>query len=325
MNFKLILIFILLFESVLSQNVELKIENITQKLTSKNTLDVYYLNILDSLSISESVIDSYNENELITIFDKNNDFKKLVAFYYLSEINELKCKEILLKNINNPEVIKFNMIDFYESTFGDELARITFHRIRKNKSSEYEDFVKYIENLILSDANSNSVFKAGLIKKLEIIEENHEILIKISKEKKFPESIIQLAKFQNDDDIEIIINYLTDDKNNVYGVKAIQSFPNNAFLPYLIKIFKNDWKERYFNFPKWRTLYQTLVFYPDAPEIHEAFKKTISTRNKKKREYLSKYLYMALIKYPNPKFEIYKNTLNYDRNDYLFDLELNID
>ena len=87
--------------------------------------------------------------------------------------------------------------------------------------------------------------------------------------------------------------------------------------------FKKDWKERYFNFPKWRTLYQTLAFYPDSPETHEAFKKTISTRNKKKREYLSKYLDIALIKSPNPKFEVYKNSLNYNRNDYLFDLELN--
>ena len=53
MNFKLILIFILSFKSVLSQNVELKIENITNKLASKNTLDVNYLNILDSLFKSE--------------------------------------------------------------------------------------------------------------------------------------------------------------------------------------------------------------------------------------------------------------------------------
>ena len=323
MNFKLILIFILLFESVLSQNVELKIENITQKLVSKNTLDVNYLNILDSLSKSESFIDSYNENELITIFDKNNDFKKLVAFYYIAGINELKSKEILLKNINNPKVIKFNMPDFYESTFGDELTRITFHKMKENKSSNYDDFVKYIENLILNDANSNSIFKAGLIKNLEIIEENHELLRKIAIEKKFPESIIQLAKFQNENDIEIIINYLIDEKYDVYGIKAVQSFPNNSFLPYLIKIFKKDWKERYFNFPKWRTLYQTLAFYPDSPETHEAFKKTISTRNKKKREYLSKYLDIALIKSPNPKFEVYKNSLNYNRNDYLFDLELN--
>jgi hypothetical protein len=215
------------------------------------------------------------------------------------------------------------MPDFYESTFGDELTRITFHKMKENKSSNYDDFVKYIENLILNDANSNSIFKVGLIKNLEIIEENHELLRKITKEKKIPESIIQLAKFQNENDIEIIINYLIDEKYDVYGIKAVQSFPNNSFLPYLIKIFKKDLKERYFNFPKWRTLYQTLAFYPDSPEIHEAFKKTISTRNKKKREYLSKYLYMALIKYPNPKFEVYKNSLNYNRNDYLFDLEIN--
>ncbi|MQP52472.1 MULTISPECIES: hypothetical protein [unclassified Flavobacterium] len=323
MNFKPILIFILLFESILSQNVEIKIENITQKLASKNKLDVNYLNILDSLSKSESVIESYNENELITILDKNNDFKKLVAFYYIVGINEQKSIEILLKNINNPKVITFNMPDFYESTFGDELTRITFHKMKENKSSNYDDFVKFIENLILNDANSNSIFKAGLIKNLEIIEKNHELLRKIAKEKKFPESIIQLAKFKNKNDIEIIINYLMDEKYNVYGIKAVQNFPNNSFLPYLIKIFKKDWKERYFNFPKWRTLYQTLTFYPDSPEIHEAFKKTISTRNKKKRKYLSKYLDIALIKYPNPKFEVYKNSLNYNRNDYLFDLELN--
>lgn len=323
MNFKLILIFILSIKCALSQNVDLKIENITQKITTNDALDVNYLNILDSLSKTEPIIDSYNEKELTTIFNKNNDFKKIVAFYYISKFNELKSKEILLKNINNPKVIKFNMLDFYESTFGDELTRITFHKMKDNKSSNYDDFVKYIENLILNDSNSNSIFKAGLIKNLEIIEENHELLRKIAIEKKFPESIIQLAKFQNKNDNEIIINYLLDKKNDVYGIKAIQSFPNDIFLPYLIKIFKKDWRKRYFNYPKWRTLYQTLTFYPDSQKTHDAFKKTVTTKNKRKREILSKYFEIALIKNPNPKFEIYKNSLNYNKNEFLSDLELN--
>ncbi|WP_431241649.1 hypothetical protein ACQ9BO_16760 [Flavobacterium sp. P21] len=93
----------------------------------------------------------------------------------------------------------------------------------------------------------------------------------------------------------------------------------------MVKVFKKEWSDRYYSYPKWRVLYQALAQYPNQEETLKLFDKTIVAHNKFRRKTLSKYLWIAATKYPNEKFEVYKSKINLDKDDFFLQEELAID
>lgn len=130
---------------------------------------------------------------------------------------------------------------------------------------------------------------------------------------------IALAKFHNTTDIDIIKNLFTIKEDEAYAIHCVIEFPSEAFYPLLIKVFENDWKEKYYSYPKWRALYQALANYPKF-ETYKLFDRTVKVRDEFKKQTLGTYLALALYKYPNPFFEPLKSDIKLD-NYHLNELQ----
>lgn len=326
--YKLLLLFF--FQLNFAQNFDLEIEKISKQIEVNNKIKIDYINILDSVVNQSNItnlkkIDStLYKNTLIEKLENNSNSVSLTSFYLLCELNISDVKKILLDNLNNQTPIEFNFDDFYITKLGDAYIPVLIAKLRKSNSENLTKYIEYIEKLILHDVSSNSCYKNGLIKKLEENNDNYELIRKIVTEKKFPESLIKLAKYQNKNDLSIILSYFENEDTESYGLLAIEKFPDSSLYNSVVKVFKKEWKEKYYNYPKWRTIFQTLTYFPDENETFILFNKTIDANNKYRRETLSRYLYRAIIKNPNPKFDSYIQKIKIDKNSYLFEEEMKL-
>lgn len=324
------LLLLLFFQLNFAQNLDFEIEKISKQIEVNKKIEIDYIKILDSVVNLSNItnlkkIDStLYKSTLIEKLENNSNSVALTSFYLLCELNISDGKKILLDNLNNQTPIEFNFDDFYITKLGDAYIPILIAKLRKSNSENLTEFVEYIEKLILHDVNSNSCYKNGLIKELEENIDNYELIRKIATEKKFPESLIKLAKYQNKNDLSIILSYFENEDTETYGLLAIQKFPDSSLYNSVVKVFKKEWKDKYYNYPKWRIIFKTLTFFPDEKETFDLFDKTIKVKNKFRKETLSRNLYIAIIKNPNPKFDSYVEKIKIDKNSYLFEEEMKL-
>ena len=82
-------------------------------------------------------------------------------------------------------------------------------------------------------------------------------------------------------------------------------------LHYLEKIFEKEWNYQYYDYPKWRLLYQALAKYP-VESTYKLIERITKTKDDFRYKTLGKYLLIAITKYPNQIFEPLKAKINLD-------------
>lgn len=327
MSKKLIHIIVLLFfQLIFSQTIRPEIQNLVDKIQNGNTLTsefIYYegqkskqfelFQLIDSLATKE---------ELIKLVEHNSPPVRCAAFSPLCRLDLEYSKKVLIAHLNDYQEINLQVGCIgYKSYVADEFINI----IRYHLSKDDRDYLISLNKQILNDPNCKLQYKSARIRSLEINSENYDLIRRLTLEKTYPEAIIALSKYKNPKDIGIIIGYFGNDKTETYAIHAAKSFPDICFYPYLIKVFKQEWRDRYYSYPKWRILYQALAQYPDEEQTLKLFDKTMSVHNKFRKRTLGKYLWIAATKYPNPKFEIYKNKINLNGNDFLLKEEMDVE
>ncbi|HTA63163.1 MAG TPA: hypothetical protein VK835_11935, partial [Bacteroidia bacterium] len=116
---------------------------------------------------------------------------------------------------------------------------------------------------------------------------------------------IALSKFQNKNDIELIKKFFANSNTQYYAAYCAREFPDTLFFPLLIKMFDAQWEEKYYDYDKWRILFQALAKYPNDETI-KLFKKVTETKDSFRYQTLGSYLKIAAIKYPNRLFKPFK-------------------
>lgn len=266
--------------------------------------------LLDSLA---------STNELKLLLDRDSPAIKAASFAALSKRDTEYCKPILEKSLYSSLVIRAQYGCIIENEkLGDIFIRSFFYGLISQKNDTTQATKNYTTHLfkrILNDSLISLNIKTSLVRGLEPNDENYTLLKKLAASKKEPYALITLSKYKREEDKAIIISYLTDkvSDNKYYGTWAVRNFPDEAFYPYLVNQFKTMWKKRRYSFPLWRILYQALVQYPDKEETQKLFKRTTTTLNKTRKNYLSHYLLLAATKYPHPSFTQYTTGIHLDR------------
>ncbi len=153
--------------------------------------------------------------------------------------------------------------------------------------------------------------KYRLLTNLKVNPKYYTRVREIAIDEKIPEACIALSRFQKREDLAVIGSFFNQEKTEYYGIYAVREFPDSVFYPKLVKVFENEWRQKLYSYPKWRILYQALAKYPNQQTL-KLFERTVNSNDNFRRNQLGEYLMAALIKYPNPLFEVIKNSIRID-------------
>ncbi len=257
--------------------------------------------------------DIATNEELQRLTAHTNSVVRCYSFQALAERHDSTIFSILLNHLKDNEYVStFQGCIMSSTTVGDFFVNVVtpnYISLSAYKLTELER--QTLDSILIFDPQIKLSAKSRLIKDLQPIPRYYERIRQIVKEEKNPTAAITLARFQNENDIDIIKNFFKNEKTEYYAIYAAREFPHKDFYPALMKIFEREWKERYYDYSKWRILYQALAKY-DNEQTLNFFERTIKAKNKFRRQTLGKYLMIAITKYPNENFEVLKPRIKLD-------------
>jgi len=300
-----------------AQDLRMEIQQIVIDLAESNSIEskfIGYRGVKSKQFEKIQTLDSLATNAEIQFLIKHNaPVVRCAAYSALCTRKIIDAQKYLRKAIYDKERINTQIgcigrsrkvADIFLESFLFSLAEID--------STEWATIrpeMLRLDSLILNDPQVKLDYKSSRVRGLKPTRSNYNLVRGLAETKSQSFAVITLAKYKKEQDIPILIDWLEDKNKQYYGIWAAREFPDPTFYPYLIKIFKKKWRRKYYSYSTWRVLYQALAQYPDNIETIELFDKTIEAKNRFRKETLGKYLLMAVTKYPNSKFEEYKNKI----------------
>jgi hypothetical protein len=271
--------------------------------------------------------DIATNEELQNLTDHANSVVRCYSFQALAERHDSTTFSILLNHLKDNEYVStFQGCIMSGTSVGDFFVNVvTPNYISPSAYKLTELERKTLDSILIFDPQIKLSAKSRLIRDLQPKPQYHQRIRQIAKEEKNPTAAITLARFQHGNDIGIINDFFKNEKTEYYAIYAAREFPHEDFYPALVKIFKREWKEKYYDYPKWRILYQALAKYDNGQTL-EFFERTISTKKRFRRQILGKYLMIAITKYPTENFKVLKPRIKLE--DYYLDAvqdEMNIE
>ena len=258
------------------------------------------------------------ESELIFLTEHKSPVVRCAAFPSLCKKNVELSTQILYKHLfdNKIVLVQSGCVGSDRSVADDFIGSYIYILTEKDSviPTKNREYKTKLDHLILENSLISLRYKTHLIRTLELNKKNYAIVKKIALQAKEPEAIIALAKYHNKKDKNIIVKAFGNEKLEIGAIRATKEFPESDFFPFLVKIFESDFVKSKNDYDKWRLLYQTIAKFPNEPKTIELFERTF-TRDKELRKPMEEYLWMAITKYPNPNFEIFKPKLNVDENN----------
>jgi hypothetical protein len=250
----------------------------------------------------ETLKSNATDNELKELSNNINTVVRCYSFQALAS-RKVDVFPILLQHLSDTaKVTTFMGCIISSEKSGDYFADVVtpeYIDLDCYKLNQYQQVI--LDSILINDSTVKINRKNSL---LAIIKPNPKFYKRIRQEAEQGnlQATLALARFKKDEDISVIEKlFLSGDKNGYYAIYSAREFPSSTFYPYLIKVFKEEWKQKLYDYSKWRLLYQALAKYP-TDETYSLFEKTVQTRDDFRRQTLGACLLLALRKYPNPKF-----------------------
>ncbi len=297
-----------------SQSIRLEINQVVDSIASENiykSARVGYSDVKTSqwerfLNLKEKA----KNNELRQLTNHINPVVRCYSFQALAERQDSMTFQILLNHLKDNEyVLKFKGCMVSGSTVGDffvDTVTPDYVSLSAYKLTESEQ--KTLDSLLIFDPKITLSAKSRLMKDLQPKPQYLESIRQIVKEENIPQAVIALARFQEESDVELIKEFFQRKKTESYAIYAACEFPHKAFYPELVNIFNREWEEKYYDYAKWRILYQSLAKY-DNEQTLDFFEQTVNEKNNFRRKTLVRYLLIAITKYPSENFEGLKSKI----------------
>lgn len=244
------------------------------------------------------------EDELIRLCNHKNPVVRSYAFIALAEQKSNKTFEILLSHLTDTEYVishlgcirdEQKVGDFFIEVVTAQYPNPTGYKLSQ-KEKIYLDSALIFNPLIRLDSKL-SIFKRNKSK-----EEYYKLLKQYYEGEKKWIYLVQIAKYQKNEDINLILSLLNDNdlKEQKLGLTAVQFFPHIDFFPSIEKIYQRQIQKINQNSgPFISTLYLALVQYKS-----EYSKKLIidalRSLDKRVQKYHMSAIQEALSRYPSP-------------------------
>jgi hypothetical protein len=212
-----------------------------------------------------------SKNELLELTNHPNGVVRSYSFWALSHDPNIDLFNIVKEHLSDDELINtlFGCIggqekvgDFFIQIVTSEYVDLESQKLSKIEFQELDSLLIYHPNKLSSRFDAINRAKATN----EIYPKIRELVVK----EKNPNALVSLAKFQKEQDIELIKNF-NDNSNEVedgfyFTYSAIIEFPNQAFLPLLAENLMSTLDNTHFS-SEWRQLYKAIACYKNEKSL----------------------------------------------------------
>lgn len=248
-----------------------------------------------------------SSEELIALTDHPNGVVRCYAFWALSLSDSVDLYSIVIDHIDDTARVEtqFGCSVSYDRVGDFFINVVTPHSIDLEAQKLNEAQLAMLDSILLFEANflsakfdamSSAEPTAALYPKFRemVIEENDQ------------NALVQLAKYQKAQDIELILNYRGDadgdEDGYFYTYRAIAEFPHPRFLPLLKNnLEKTLDKTHYSN--EWKGLYKAIVRYKNEYAVAMLQVPFTKVKHENIKGYHIDYVFKALEENQDPIYD----------------------
>lgn len=251
--------------------------------------------------------------ELIELTDHPNAVVKCYAFQALATRKQAVVFPVLVKHLTDTATVHtfqgcIKSSEYTGDYFLDQVTPAYAHPGNYKLTPAQQ---AQIDSILLYNPAIRLTAKDRLLGAMPPLPKHYRRVREIARQEKNLEAFIVLAKYQRQDDIPLLLGLFNNPDTEAHALQAVEAFPDEAFYPYLVKVFNREWKEELYDSWKWRVLYLALAQYP-KPETLKLFARTTKTTDKYRYQTLGTYLTVALTKYPHELFIPLKESIHLD-------------
>ena len=242
--------------------------------------------------------------QLTALTDHKNSAVRCYAFQALASKKADNVFAVLLKHLHDTSsvVTQRGCIIMTELTGDYFIDAVTPNYIDLDVYKLNQKERQTLDSILLYDKSIQLYAKSEVLRKLKPTAENYDRIRELVVKDRNTSALVSLARYQKQNDKKLIVSFFKDDNTQSSALYAVREFPDDYFYSFVKKVFEQEWKEELYDYPKWRICYQTLAKYPRQETI-ELFERTTSSEDKFRYETLSKYLLVAITKYPDKLYD----------------------
>lgn len=241
------------------------------------------------------------KDELVELTNHPNGVVRCYSIWALSHDTTYNLFPIVRRHIRDDKLIntQFGCIgsrekvgDFFISLVTPEYVDLDSRKLNNVEFEQLDSLLIYTPNTLY--ARTEAINRARLTEQL--YSRIREIIVKEKKLSALP----VLAKFQKEQDIELILDSRENEKDPesgyFYTYQAIINFPRPEFVPLLERNLKNTLDETHFD-REWRYLYAAIAAYKDDKAVELLKIPFTKVQHQDIKEYHLDFVYSAVLEY----------------------------
>ena len=242
-------------------------------------------------------------DELKILIHHNSPIVRVYSFWALSSKDYNQSFDVLIKNINNRNILCYPSHDT-EISFEGYL----YYRIWNKNHKPTENQRNIIDSLIIHNETAIPLFEALNNFKPDKSHYNRIKELTLSQDYINRYTVIALAKYHCKEDVPIILKFIDNEETKSHAFVAIAEFPDISFYNILKSFLSKEIEDRHFYHGRINSLCEALVQYPTIETVD--FLKGIRRKTRfHKRKVFDEALWKALEKYPNDIFNPLRSKL----------------
>jgi hypothetical protein len=275
-----------------------KFEDIVEKLVAGNIVAgsaVGYERIKpEQYKLFEKLKEWASTKDLEKLLNHDSPIIQCYAFWALTETIGYDFFPVLMANLGNNKKVK----TFFYCIMSTGTVAGFFVGLSIDKLTESQKHI--LDKKILTE-NYDVFRKSTILGNLELSEKNYEIIRKYVLEFKNDDAIVSLARFQKEEDIDIILSF--EKKPINYFFAAIENFPHPRFLPILEKYLPIYLADKHYNPPEMRSFYRAIASYKNEKALTMLNSVFTSVKHENIRKYQIEFVSKAVTEYQCPLYD----------------------
>lgn len=288
-----------------------KIEKLVQKIENVNQLmssAVYYSGMRpEQYDNFEELRKFASSEELKELTNHPNGVVRSYSFWALSLNNSPDLFSILLDHLSDEEMVstQFGCIGSQEKVGDFFISVVTPNKVDLDAKKLTTSELKKLDSILVYKPN-NLGSKYGAIQRIETTDSNYSKIRELYIEKKDQSALVKLAKYNNPNDIDLILkNREPNDKEEsgfFHTYKAISYFPHSSFANLLENNLKKTLDNTHYS-NEWTQLYRAIASYKSekAKELLEV--PFTEVEHKNIRKYHLNMVFAALNEFKAPIYD----------------------
>lgn len=258
--------------------------------------------------------------DLVNLTNHKNGAVKSLAFLVLCRKKYDKLYNIVLQSLKDTTTVKTRIGCVSSGSYTSDY----FIMLVSNGSFEGYDLQKLtdsqkatINSLLITDKSSKLFARRQAIYNLESSSENYDLIKYLVKKERNTAALANLAKYKKQIDKKLIASFFKDEKSRLEALNSAIIFKDMYFYSFIVNAFEKEWESNKIHESHWEIQYKALANYPTEKTLSLLEKVTLEKNvSSYKYRILTKWLFVAIMKYPNPDYEILKGKIKIDEDDW---------